>query len=215
MLKYILILAFLQLAACSPEEQKELISPSPTTIAPGTVDPYLTTYFSSFIDKAALRGVYFDNYEDLSIVFTDELNENIIAQCEIILDSGLAASPEAVIQRSIYVNVNYWGTNDVAKEEFMDHEFSHCLLFRDHITQRQDFNFNGYNVNGPISLMYPTPISMNPNYGSDFFSFFRSYYLTELFDETKYNSIFTSANTVSKSIKVFANTTNGCIHADF
>ncbi len=88
------------------------------------VEAPLQTYFSRFIDEAALRGldvVYSTSQIDAHI--GDIMKDNVIGQC---------AYSEGN-QHAITIDQQYWrSANDAQREFLIFHELGHCVLGHDH-----------------------------------------------------------------------------------
>lgn len=149
--------------ACAPEREK-------TSKKLGSIHASLRPYVDQFeaMYGAPVTGINFS---------FKSLEGSVIGQC------WRWSNPDIV--REIYVDPEYWNTPDLPEEQkigLVFHEIGHCLLDRDHTSDRMLFQpeVYPYPVRVPSSLMYPY------NFYSVFYNPLKTYYYTELmFPETR------------------------------
>ncbi|MEM7509333.1 MAG: hypothetical protein AAF388_00290 [Bacteroidota bacterium] len=148
----ILLLGFLGISFMSCEKEEEPMN---------TVDSELVSYFNSFQEEAALRGVIVDYEENPVEGNFSDFEGNIAGQC-----AYYSEGPPVVS-----IDNEYWSRSDTYEREFVVfHELGHCFLGRPHL--------NTTNTNGTcVSMMNSGESGCVNAYGR----LTRAQYLDELF----------------------------------
>lgn len=116
---------------------------------------------------------YVKRFEQLSLSFLPTKIDNLVVKFDNLTfgTAGLCIiRPKKAPE--IFIDHAYWQTlSDAGRENLMFHELGHCILYRDHITEKDS-------KGNPVSLMYPRiiPNLYEKNMGS---------YIEELFSITR------------------------------
>lgn len=197
------ILLFLALSACG-------MSPRVQNIDVGTKNPELTPYVEKFYANAKRFGIDTARFDATALGY--DFNQDKFASNSTTL--GICSTNG--FQSRIYINPTFWNNrfSEIDKQTLMDHELSHCLMFRGHVSQKMTVTVTPKGPNSipeereyPYSLMHPYHVASHFFDTNLFLSLYESHYLAELFD---YQGKPTMNVTVQFSAVDFKMDINGC-----
>jgi hypothetical protein len=154
------------ITACSTQEEVETVYDVPEEFQ---------TIVETFIEEAALRGF---NYQitNLIIRYDDDPESNYCGLCN-------SSSIDQNIQKIILINSSKCWLNDAQKEALIFHELGHCFLGRLHdTTLLPNDDPKSMMAEGNIRIYSPCIYAIGGTNDCNF-TFKRTYYLDELFNE--------------------------------
>lgn len=154
------------ITGCSSQEEFEAVYEVPDEFQ---------AIIETFVEEAALRGFDYQ-ITNLIIRYDDDMESNYCGQCN-------SDSMDPSVQKIILINsVKCW-LNDFQKEALIFHELGHCLLGRLHDESRlPNDDPKSMMVKDDIGIYSPCIYAIGGTTECNY-TFKRSYYLDELFNE--------------------------------
>jgi hypothetical protein len=154
------------MSGCSSQEEPEMVYEVPEEFQ---------AFVETFVEEAALRGF---NYQITNLIlwYDDDLGIKYCGQCN-------SNSMDQNIQKIILINSNKCWLNDLQKEALIFHELGHCFLGRLHdTTLLPNDDPKSMMAEGNIRIYSPCIYAIGGTNDCNF-TFKRTYYLDELFNE--------------------------------
>lgn len=159
------IIGLLMLSGCSHGEQQG---------KPLVCDPSLAPYVQSFQADSLATAGHPSNVNNLTIGFSaprELLNENKAAVCEKFQDG----------HKAIRIDPTWWSyQTETSKQSAIYHELGHCVLNRDHKSDRT-YRFGSWTPEGGNNTVYVSVMNMYSLVDGIYYPENRQAYMNELF----------------------------------